>query len=118
MQRCEICAKGLRMTDIDNLIVTIHASALEEEGWSRIVERLSRSFGADGSGLVRPAGRPNVKSWCRLFEIDPAFMTEYASHWGHQDLMYKGAVRTQRLGIGLVNVESQLVDYGEYKKSA
>jgi DNA-binding CsgD family transcriptional regulator len=107
-----------RSPSLEDLILTIHSSALEEEGWSKIVERLSRAFSADRSGLVKPSGRPNVRPWCRLFEVDPAFMTEYASHWGHHDLMYQGAVRTRRLGIGLVNLDSQLVDYQEYRKSA
>ena len=104
--------------DLESLILTIHSGALADDEWIRIGHDLQRAVSADGAGLVRPSGKTDVKWWCRLFGFDPDLVTEYANHWALQDVWYQGAVRTRRLGIGLVNVDSQLIDYHEYKRTA
>lgn len=102
---------------IDELIRTIHSVALTEDGWSRIGNALCRALGATGGSLVRPTAVATVKAWCRLFEFDPIFMTEYTDHWAPHDVWYQGAVRTRRIGVGLVNLDGQLTDYRDYKRS-
>ncbi len=45
-------------------------------------------------------------------------MKQYAEYWGQHDVWYQGALRTGRVGVGLVNPGEQLLDYREYKKTA
>lgn len=106
-----------RPAQFDDLILMIHSAALAEEGWIRIGNDLSRALGADGASLVKPSGHAAFKPWCRLFEFDAAFMREYAEQWGPHDVWYQGAVRTQRTGVGVVNVDGHLIDYREYKRT-
>ena len=110
-----------RTVDLDDLILAIHAAALAEDGWTRVGNDLCRAFGADGASLVRPGGTPTLKAikpWCRLFELEGGFVKEYVEHWGQHDTWYEGALRTGRTGVGLVNIDSQLIDQRDFKATA
>lgn len=105
-----------RSPDLDELILTIHSAALSADGWNRISHDLRRALSAQGAAFVRPSGGPSFKAWCRLFEFDPLFMKEYVDQWAPYDVWYRGAVTTGRLGVvGLVSVDSQLIEYRDYK---
>jgi DNA-binding CsgD family transcriptional regulator len=103
--------------NIDGLILTIHSAALDEEGWSRVIRDLSHTFGARGAALVRPARAASIKPSASLFEFDAAFIRQYIEHWGHHDVWYQGAVRNGRIGVGLVNLDDQLIDRKEFGRS-
>jgi DNA-binding CsgD family transcriptional regulator len=103
--------------DLQRLIVRIHSAALAEDAWGEIGKDLCRALGADGASLVRPNRSAAVQPWCRLFEFDPLFVKEYVEHWGRQDVWYEGAVRRGRIGVGLVNVDNQLIDRSHFLES-
>jgi len=66
---------------------------------------------------VRPARDSRVRSLVTLYEFDTAFVGQYAEHWGQYDPWYRGAVLAGRIGVGVVNVDSQIIDYQEYRRS-
>jgi hypothetical protein len=104
--------------DIDDLIVTIHSAALAEDGWTTIGNDLCRLLCADSFSLVKPSGRVSIKPWVRLFRLDAVSMTAYAEYWERHDVWYERALRNGRIGVGLINVDSQLMDCRECKKTA
>jgi DNA-binding CsgD family transcriptional regulator/PAS domain-containing protein len=103
--------------NVDDLILTIHSAALAEEGWNRVIRDLSEAFGARGASLVRPTRHASAKPSASLFEFDGDFIKEYAEHWGRHDVWYQGAVRNGRIGVGMVNLDSQLIDRKEFERS-
>jgi DNA-binding CsgD family transcriptional regulator len=107
-----------RALDFESLILTIHAASLSDDGWSRIGDEISRALSADSASLVKPSSQPGVAPWIQLYRLDASLMNEYASYWGKHDAWYQGAKRTGRIGTGTVNVDTQLIDYSEFRKSA
>jgi DNA-binding CsgD family transcriptional regulator len=108
----------LRTPAIDELLLAIHSVALAEDGWDKLISDVSLAVGASSASLVTMGHHPSVKPSSSLLELDPALVKRYADHWGQQDAWYLGAVRTGRIGVGLVNVDSQLIDYAEFKRTA
>ena len=104
-------------SELERLILRIHSAALAEDAWSQIGDDVRRALRADGASLVRPNRRTTIKPWCRLFEFDGTFVSEYTDYWGQHDVWYHGAVRTQRIGVGLINVGDQLIERREYRQT-
>jgi DNA-binding CsgD family transcriptional regulator len=104
--------------DVDKLILSIHAACLSQDRWAQVVSDLCQALDSRGASLVRPVRDPYFHPSATLFEFDAAFVKQYAEYWGHHDVWYEGAIRTGRIGVGLVNVGEQLIDYRDYKKSA
>jgi DNA-binding CsgD family transcriptional regulator len=104
--------------DVDSLILSIHAASLSQDSWAQVVSDMCQALRSRGASLVRPARDPYVQPSATLSEFDANFVKQYAEYWGLHDVWYEGATRTGRVGVGLVNVGEQLIDYREYKKSA
>lgn len=104
--------------NVDELILTIHSTVFAEDEWIKVGEHLCHALTADSATLNRPSGKPDTRAWCRLVGIDSeTFVEEYAERWGSHDVWYRGALRSGRIGAGLVSTGEQLTDYGEYKKT-
>jgi DNA-binding CsgD family transcriptional regulator/PAS domain-containing protein len=111
--------------DVAELILRIHAAALEENGWERIGTDICRALGASGAGFVRPTVNPNIAPWVQFVNVDPAAAVQYNTAWGRYDIWYLAAVRAGRTTVGLINRDDQLVErraflqspfYNEYLK--
>lgn len=108
---------GPHFTSHDQLILSIHAACLSQDSWPQVIGNLCEALHARGASLVRPVNNPRFEPSTTLFEFDAAFVKHYAEYWGQHDVWYEGAVRTRRLGVGLVTVADQLIDYRDYKRS-
>lgn len=108
---------GADMVDVQNLILRIHSAALDEDAWGKIGGDVARTLGADGASLVRPSQKDSIKPWCRFVEYDESFLREYMAYWGRHDVWYQGAVRTGRIGVGFVNLDSQLIERHAFQQS-
>lgn len=106
-----------RSPNVDELILTIHSAALTTDGWAPIVNEVSQALSAETASLVRPSNAATIKPWCHLLERDITFISGYMEQWGVHDVWYQGAVRNRRIGVGLINVDSQFVDRREFQRS-
>jgi DNA-binding CsgD family transcriptional regulator/PAS domain-containing protein len=107
-----------RSPDVEELILRIHAAVLAEDGWSRIAKDLCQAVGAHSGSFVRPSHNADAKPWTRFVEIDPNAVKDYADHWGHHDVWYHGALRAERISVGLVSRGDQLIERREFERSA
>jgi len=106
-----------RPLDVEELILTIHTVALTPGGWTGIISALSQALSAEAASLIRPSHDPTIKPFCHLLERDASYVTDYMNQWGSHDCWYQGAVRNRRLGVGTVNIDSQLIDRREFERS-
>jgi DNA-binding CsgD family transcriptional regulator len=106
-----------RSIDIEGLILTIHSAALAENGWDVVVRHLCSALGATGAAFVRPTAHSEFKPFAAVLEVDPACLKQYAEYWGHRDLWHRGAQRVGRISVGVVNVDSQLIDRRDFLSS-
>ena len=109
---------GPHTASLDELILSIHSACLTQDSWAQIVSDLCDALHARGASLVRPVRDPYFQPSATLFEFDSVFVKQYAEYWGRHDVWYQGASRAGRIGVGLVNVGEQLIDYRDYKQSA
>jgi DNA-binding CsgD family transcriptional regulator len=103
--------------NVDDLILTIHSAALAADGWTRIVNDLSQALSAEAASLIRPTHAATIKPFCHLLEREASYVRDYMDQWAQHDIWYQGAVRNRRIGVGMVNVDSQLVDRHEFERS-
>jgi DNA-binding CsgD family transcriptional regulator len=105
---------------IDDMILQIHRAPLERGGWHAIMQTVMNLCGADNA-LMLTAGAsagPTITTWEPSLNFDRTALSEYAYHWGSQDLLYKGARQKGRIRPALVSMEGELVDAREYSSSA
>jgi DNA-binding CsgD family transcriptional regulator/PAS domain-containing protein len=112
--------------DLDELILEIHAAALEEDGWAKIGARVRKVLGAEGALLLRLDADLSEKPWVRMIELDPAAVRHYIEHWGvdergaapplkpPEDLWCRGALRSGRMQPGVVSVSADSVSEREF----
>jgi DNA-binding CsgD family transcriptional regulator len=105
-------------TDVEDLIKLIHASSIQEDGWTTIGNAVCLALNAHGAALARPSNVVTCPSWCHLFEFEPQFIAEYAERWGSRDVWFRGALEKGRALPGVVSVGEELVDDREYRASA
>ncbi len=109
---------GAHSADLDDLVQHIHASALTDSGWESIGDTLRRALSADSALLLRVGTKDNPEPWTRLIGFNPESIAPYASHWARQDLWYRGAIERQRVAVGMVSLDDQLIDRREFRASA
>jgi DNA-binding CsgD family transcriptional regulator len=107
----------MRTMDVEELIKRIHASSIQEDGWTTIGNALRKALNAHGAGLVRPSSDATRPSWCHLYGFEPQFIAEYAERWGTCDVWFRGAIQKGRARPGIVSIGEELVDYREYRAS-
>jgi len=100
--------------NFDDLVLTIHAAALAEDGWTRILKDVAQAVSAESASLVRPTHPATVKPFTLLLERDASWARDYEDHWAQHDCWYEGAVRSRRTRVGMVNVDSQLIDRRDF----
>lgn len=109
--------KTTTTSQVDALVLTIHSAALGADGWTRIVNELSQVLSAEAASLVKPTDRAMVKPFCHLFERDTSYVRDYMEHWAAHDCWYQGALRHRRIGVGMVNLDTQLIDPGDFERT-
>jgi DNA-binding CsgD family transcriptional regulator len=108
---------SLREPDLDKLILAVHSAALEPSGWDQFGQVLLKAFSAESGSALRVASKEHPEPWSILLNFDPDALALYAKDWAPYDVWYRGALRTRRLGTGLVSVDGQLIDDHELKSS-
>lgn len=106
-----------RTLDFDDLVLTIHAAALAEDGWTRILNDVSKALSAEAASLVRPAHAATIKPFGHLLGREANYVRDYKNHWAQHDCWYEGAVRNRRTAVGMVNVDSQLIDRRDFQRA-
>lgn len=101
----------------DEMIQCIHGAVLSRTGWDEMISDLCHAFGATGASIVRPSRRFDIPPYAAMHVFDADAIKRYAEHWGRHDVWYAGARRLGRTGMGVVNLDSQLIDRREFKAS-
>jgi DNA-binding CsgD family transcriptional regulator len=107
-----------KATNIDDVILRIHAAPLEPNGWQSVIQDLLNLCEAEKALMLTVGISPATKPWERTINFDIETLQEYASHWASHDLLYLGAVRSGRVRPGLVSTEQELIDRREYFSSS
>jgi DNA-binding CsgD family transcriptional regulator len=107
----------VRSPNIDELILGIHAAALEPDGWNRVGRELLSVLSVHSGVGLRVPSHAHPEPWAVLIDFDASAAAAYAAHWGRHDLWYQGAVRTGRVRTGLVSTGTQLTDPDEFAAS-
>jgi DNA-binding CsgD family transcriptional regulator len=106
-----------KSTDIEDVILKIHAAPLEPQGWQVVIQDLLNLCDAEKALMLTVGLTPAIKPWERTINFDLRTLQEYASHWASRDLLYLGAVKKGRVRPGLVSTEQELIDRREYFSS-
>lgn len=106
-----------RVLNFDDLVLSIHTAALAADGWTRILNDVAQAVSAEGASLVRPTHPATCKPFTLLLGRDAVWNKGYQDHWAQHDCWYQGALRNGRTGVGMVNVDSQLIDRRDFQQS-
>jgi DNA-binding CsgD family transcriptional regulator len=105
-----------RALSFDELVLSIHSEALAADGWNSILNNVARAVSAEGASLVRPTHPATCKPFTLLLGRDAIWDRDYQDHWAQHDCWYQGAVRNRRTGVGMVNIDSQLIDRRDFQR--
>ena len=69
-----------RVLNFDELVLSIHTSALAADGWTRILNDVARAVSAEGASLVRPTHPATCKPFTLLLGRDAIWDRDYQDY--------------------------------------
>lgn len=103
---------------VEELILRIHAAPLQRDGWQTVARDMMALVGANRAILLKMGATPQERPWAVPLEFNPEVLKGYMDHWAPEDVMFHGAVRSNRVRPGCVSTEEELVDRTEYLETA
>jgi DNA-binding CsgD family transcriptional regulator/PAS domain-containing protein len=102
--------------NIDQLILDIHAAALEPDRWQHVVDGTRSLLNADRAMLFSVPMFPGEEFWHVAAELDPSLVPDYAQEFAREDPWLRGAKR-RGTQVGLISAGEELVERSEFLRS-
>jgi DNA-binding CsgD family transcriptional regulator len=107
----------VRTEEIDQLILDIHATPLDEERWPTVLDAVRQAVGAHQAMLFSLPRRPGEAFWNVLSECDPAMPLEYAQEFALEDSWRQASRRMAGRLTGRVLMGEELLPRSEFLRT-